>query len=435
MSNRGFGAKGLILWAVLLSVMMLPFIGTLNDLMAKVAASAGLDVFIEEKISPQMAAFVAALLTYVFKMEAASFGPSVYLMDRYLPYKLLLNWNCVGWQSLLLLLFSLVAGLQGSHSRLSKVKCILLGLLGVVLLNLFRIAADALILRSYGPGVAIAFHDYATLPLTFLWLAAFWYISTNYILSPRGAGGEGVSLKAVVDFLRGRRTLSVASMAIILLSTFLGGLGILSTKVSADDDPTRLSFEWFPNPVTVCTISTNRVMTHPDYTDLNDTAYEDSYTASSSGLRRWEFYLYGPLEEDYTMTGWIKYHVWLRSSAHLERSRIVYTIYDVDEDGSETQVRSDTAPIILQPSASAYDLMVYHSDSYTFEEGHTIKLGIDLYVRSGRTYTLEYDAPYRWSYLQLPGIVVSENALGLLFLAPLLPRLMAKIEGEEDEED
>lgn len=433
MSESELGIKSLILWAILLSLTMLPFIGTINDLLAQAAASTRLDAFIETYISPPMAMAVAAILTYVFGIEATALGHSIYLVEHYLPYKLLLDWNCVGWQSMLLLIISLAAGLQGSHSRLSKLKCILLGVVGVILLNLMRVALDALLLEAYGPRVAIAFHDYATLPLTFLWLAAFWYISTNFILTPRGAERGSMSLKAVIDFLAGRRTLSVASMAIILLSTFLGGLGILSMKVSAEDDPTKLSFEWFPNAVTVCNVTTNRVMTHPDYTDLNDTAYEDAYTASSTGLVRiWEFYLYGPLQENYTMQGAITYVVWLKGSVLLERTRIFYTIYDVAENGSETQVRRDWIPIFLTTTPARISLTVLQSSPYTFQEGHTIKLAIDLYVKAGRTYTLYYDSPSRWSYLKLPGIVVPENVLPLIFLAPILPGLMIRRRGEED---
>ncbi len=435
MSSGGFGVKSLVLWAVLLSLTMLPFIGTLNDLMAKAASAMGLDVIIGSYIAPPMATVVAAILKYIFGIEAAALGQSIYLMEGYLPYKLLLDWNCVGWQSLLLLLISLAAGLQGDYSRLSRLKCILLGVISVALLNLLRISLDALLLEAYGPTVAIAFHDYATLPLTFLWLAAFWYISTNYILSPRAVERDSVSLRTVIDFLTGRRTLSIASMAIILLSTFLGGLGILSTRVSAEDDPTKLSFEWFPNAVTVCDITTNRVMTHPQYTDLNDTAYADTYSASDTGLVRiWEFYLYGPLEEDYTMQGILTYVVWLKGSVLVERTRLVFTIYDVDENGDETEVRSDSVFIFLTKSPARISLTVTQSSPYTFEEGHTIKLGIDLYVRGGRTYTLYYDAPSRWSYLRLPGIVVSENVLGLLLMAPLIPGLMTQRRGDEDEE-
>ena len=435
MGRREFGIKSLILWAVLLSMTMLPFIGTLNDLMAKAASAVGLDALIGRYIAPPMATAVAAVLRYVFGVEATALGQSIYLLERHLPYKLLLDWNCVGWQSLLLLFVSLAAGLQGEYSRLSRLKCILLGVIGVALLNLLRIAIDALLLDIYGPSIAIAFHDYATLPLTFLWLAAFWYISINYILTPRAAERGVLSLKTAVDFLTGRRTLSIASMTIILLSTFLGGLGILSTKVSAEDDPTKLSFEWFPNAVTVCNITTNRVMTHPEYTDLNDTAYADAYSASGTGMVRiWEFYLYGPLEEDYTLQGILTYVIWLKGSVLLERSRLVFTIYDVDEDGDETEVRSDGIFVILTKSPARISLTVTQSSPYTFDEGHTIKLTIDLYVRAGRTYTLYYDASTRWSYLQLPGIVVSENVLGLLLVASIIPGLMRR-RGERGEED
>ena len=430
----GFGAKSLLLWVLLLSLTLIPLIGTMNDLMARAAALIGLDDFIETNISPQMAVTVAALLTYVFGVEATALGTSIYLVEHQLPYRLILDWNCVGWQSLLLLLASLVTGLQGDHSRLSRWKCIILGLLSVALLNLLRVSLDALILKAYGPTIAVAFHDYATLPLTFLWLAGFWYISTNYILTPRGSG-KAISPKALIDFLLGRRTLSVATMAIILLGTFLGGLALLSTKVAAEEDPTKLSFEWFPNPVTVCNITTNRVMTHPDYTDLNDTAKADAYTASETGLRRiWEFYLYGPLEENYTMQGLVTYAVWLKGSVILERSRLVFTIYEVDEEGDETQVRRDQIPIFLTTTPARIILTVTHSSPYTFEEGHTIKLAIDLYVKAGRTYTLYYDSQSRWSYLQLPGIVVPEKALGLLLLAPLIPRAMNTRRGDDEKD-
>lgn len=436
MSKREFGVKTLLLWTALISMTTLPLIGTLNDMMARVAALIGLDRIIEAYVSPIMASLVAAILNHVFNIEAKALGSSIYLIGEHLPYKLMLDWNCVGWQSLLLLLLSLATGLQGNHSRLSKVKCVLLGLISLILLNLFRVSAAALFIEVYGPSVAITFHDYATLPLTFIWLVAFWCVSTNYILSRADKGGD-IGLMAVLDFFRGKRTISIASMAIVLLSTFLVGLGILSTRVTADLDPTRLTLEWYPHPITVNTITTNRLMTHPDYTDLNDTAYSDSYTATTPGVQRlWEFYLYGPLEEEYTLSGLIKYVIWLHGSVLIEKSTLIFTIYDVDESGVKTQVRKDTIPIIIiTDTPSSYVFLVYKPTSYTFQERHTIELAIDLDVRAGRTYTLEYDSEERWSYLGLPGIVVSENVVGLLLVAPILPRIFDLLGGKGDEED
>ena len=425
-----FGAKSLLLWVLLLSLTLIPFIGTMNDLMAKIAALIGLDDFIETNISPQMAVTVAALLTYVFGVEATALGPSIYLVEHQLPYRLILDWNCVGWQSLLLLLVSLVTGLQGDHSRLSRWKCILLGLLNVALLNLLRVSLDALILEAYGPTIAIAFHDYATLPLTFLWLAGFWYISTNYILTPRGSR-EAISLKALIDFLLGRRTLSAATMAIILLSTFLGGLTLLTMKVGADCDPTELSFEWYPNAVEVCGITTNRVMTHPDYTDLNYTpSYTDSYTGGFGWKEAWAFYLYGPLVEDYTISGKANYTLWLHIEDDIPGTTIIWThirfkIYDVDKDGDLTHVHTD-GPYRIKLVENRPTKYEYEGDTistYTFEEGHTIKLGVEIYVTPHIDYILEYDSETRHSYLELPGIVVEENVVALMGMAPLLPWL------------
>ena len=81
---------------------------------------------------------------------------------------LYIGWNSVGWQSLVLLLFSGVTGLEGDWTPKSKLKCTLLGLESIVVINFTRIVAIALVLLKWGPSSAVMFHDHLSQLLTFI---------------------------------------------------------------------------------------------------------------------------------------------------------------------------------------------------------------------------------------------------------------------------
>ena len=231
---------------------------------------------------------------------------------------------------------------------------------------------------------------------------------------------------------RGGGTVSAALLIAALAS--MGGMVFattFATPVSASD-PTKLSFEYTSTPVVVNNVTTNRILTHPDYTDLGVIAHIDQAKARHppTWLTIGEYYLYGPLEESYTFTGDISYVIWMRvvPGKKPHTTSIRFIIYDIDETGGKTQVTTDTFDIELTKNYQRYVFNSSYTGPYTFQENHTIMVKIEIFASSKKyTYYFAYDSEDRHSYVDFPGIVVPENTLIILFLAPVIPILMKKI--------
>ena len=97
-------------------------------------------------------------------------------------HTLFISWNCIGWQSLVLLGISLFSGLRGRQSLEARVQVVLIGVAGTMLLNLMRVAAVAAIAATFGQIPALIFHDYGGTILVVCWLFAFWIFVQRWIL-------------------------------------------------------------------------------------------------------------------------------------------------------------------------------------------------------------------------------------------------------------
>ena len=94
-------------------------------------------------------------------------------------------WNCIGWQSLIVIGATLLAGLTGKFTFFSKLEVLLIGLIGTFLLNIFRISAIFALYYHTSRKVALAFHDYGSVILTILWMFLLWYYALNFVLQSR----------------------------------------------------------------------------------------------------------------------------------------------------------------------------------------------------------------------------------------------------------
>ena len=439
MSNRvkefllRFGARyeGVI-WFTLVGLTILPLITTINDLLTQVALGSGLYKILEKYTVPVMVRLAGTVLEEIFKIETVISGSSIFMITDGLPYEIDIVWNCVGWQSFILLALALVTVLQGKYTLGSRIKCVVLGIEGVVILNIIRVTSTCLLLLNGGYGPAITFHDYFSTVLTFVWLSAFWYLSQNFILEYKTEDDakpllqrirtsfEGLDLIGLLpDFIYGKKAMGLATMVIILLATFLNGVAILSVRATGVDQ-TILSFEHLTSPVTVNTISTSRIMTMPEFTQLDPSAYSDPIQASSSSefYEMWNFYLYGPLGADYSLQGSIVYTVWLKFTASQGQNnydtQIRFKLYDVDETGGSTLVDSEDFDIRIRKQMRQFQFTGSYIDEYDFDSGHTIRLSISIYDDRDLMYVLEYDSSQRHSNIDLPGMVVPENLADMI---------------------
>ena len=96
-----------------------------------------------------------------------------------------MTWNCIGWQSLLLLIISLVVGLQGNFTKISRLECILIGILGTFSVNILRMVFITLSIYYVNTVFAFLIHDYFAALTTIIWLFIFWWFSYSFVLEER----------------------------------------------------------------------------------------------------------------------------------------------------------------------------------------------------------------------------------------------------------
>jgi exosortase/archaeosortase family protein len=165
------------------SLMLLPLVTTFDDLLTAWAMRLGADNPLQT-IVPVEARMVVSLLG-LGGIHAAASGSHLVVWDGGgAMHTMYISWNCVGWQSLVVLGVSLVSGLRGRHPVEARIQVIVIGIAGTMLLNLFRVAAVAGIAATAGVTPAVLFHDYGGTILLIAFLFAFWIFVQRWILGP-----------------------------------------------------------------------------------------------------------------------------------------------------------------------------------------------------------------------------------------------------------
>lgn len=167
------------LLAVFLAV--LPFLVSFNEVLTHLVEKLNLYMWVQEKTVPVEVKMVGVLVS-PFGVNYLAHQNGMTVNGIYAR----MTWNCLGWQSLLLLGITLVVGLRGNYTFWSKVEMILIGLLGTFLVNLFRLTVIILLLAYARPLFAVVYHDYLAAIITILWLFAFWYFSYSFVLEEKG---------------------------------------------------------------------------------------------------------------------------------------------------------------------------------------------------------------------------------------------------------
>jgi len=93
-----------------------------------------------------------------------------------------ISWNCIGWQSLILFVITLLVGLQGNFTKSSKFDCVVIGILGTILVNLLRLAAITFLIFNFNAIPATVLHDYLSAFILILWLFFFWWFAYSFVL-------------------------------------------------------------------------------------------------------------------------------------------------------------------------------------------------------------------------------------------------------------
>ena len=184
MKRRDRDNINLTLLALLCAMLMLlPLVTTFDDLLTAWAMQLGASNPLQA-IVPVEARMVVGLIGLVGIHAAASGSHLVVWDGAGAMHTLFISWNCIGWQSLVLLGVSFLSGLRGHHPLEARLQVIVIGVAGTMLLNLLRVAAVATIAATVGVTPAILFHDYGGTILVVAFLFGFWIFVQRWVLGP-----------------------------------------------------------------------------------------------------------------------------------------------------------------------------------------------------------------------------------------------------------
>lgn len=166
------------LLAVFLAI--LPFLVTFNEALTHLVEKFNLYMWVQERIVPLEVKMVGVLvvplgINYLAHQNGMTVNGTYAGM----------TWNCIGWQSLLLLIITLIVGLRGNYTLWSKVETVLIGLLGTFLVNLARLTLIVILLAYSRPLFAVVYHDYLAAIVTIIWLFLFWWFSYSFVLEEK----------------------------------------------------------------------------------------------------------------------------------------------------------------------------------------------------------------------------------------------------------
>jgi len=178
----------LLFAALAIILALLPFVTTFNTVLTAFINSIGLYKTIQDRLVPWESSLIVTIVRWLginaFLLPKGETGAFVIQKgSEYIPADL--QWNCLGWQSLVLLILSFIAGLQGNFTKLSRLECILIGLLGTFLLNILRMAFITVGIYFVNTAFALLIHDYFAALTTIIWLFFFWWFSYAFVLETK----------------------------------------------------------------------------------------------------------------------------------------------------------------------------------------------------------------------------------------------------------
>ncbi|OGK19091.1 hypothetical protein A2799_04830 [Candidatus Roizmanbacteria bacterium RIFCSPHIGHO2_01_FULL_39_24] len=163
-------------------LMVLPFFVTFNEFLTRIVESTSLFRFIEKIIVPYEVMLTRTIVSF-FGVETQP-GTVAVIKDGVNQYTYI-AWNCIGWQSLVILFVSLKSGLVSGFTKSSRLEAVVFALVGTFLMNLARISAILIILYYFGRGPSSFFHNYISIIITTAWLFFFWWFVYRFILEEK----------------------------------------------------------------------------------------------------------------------------------------------------------------------------------------------------------------------------------------------------------
>jgi len=188
MKQKKVFKKILLITAIILPV--LPVIVTFSSVLTSFFEKMEWYLWIQEAVVPFESRLVAVLIRVVGIKGMISSNANysmVLLKPEGILLPVVISWNCLGWQSMILLSLTLITGLRGKYTFLSKIQVLILGILGTFLSNLFRMAFIVALAFYWNQLAARIVHDYFASFIALIWLIFFWWFSYSFVLDERKA--------------------------------------------------------------------------------------------------------------------------------------------------------------------------------------------------------------------------------------------------------
>lgn len=173
-----------VLLFLVASLMVLPLVNLFNNVITQAALSLKAYRVVSHYIVPWEVTWVVVILRWLGIAASAS-GEYILVGEGGRQTMVEIIWNCVGWQSLLMLLITGIVGLRGGFTLFSKIKALSLGIVGTVIINIIRITLVIVFFQNVDYRLALMFHDYGALLSNTGWLLLFWWFSYAYILEDK----------------------------------------------------------------------------------------------------------------------------------------------------------------------------------------------------------------------------------------------------------
>jgi len=168
-----------ILLVLVLVLATAPFLVTINEVLTRIVERNLLYGWIQKSIVPLEAKMMGVILMPFGYEYGFSPSNSIIVVNG---LRMGITWNCLGWQSFLLLMVSLVVGLRGRYRRWSMLEALVIGVLGTFWLNIARMLLTVLLAVHAPPIFRVVYHDYLAAITTVVWLFAFWWFSYSFVL-------------------------------------------------------------------------------------------------------------------------------------------------------------------------------------------------------------------------------------------------------------
>jgi len=165
-----------------LALMLLPFITTFNSFLTNILLKWQLYRALEDLVVPYQAKMLSSIVAlFPFPLSVAPTARGIWLNGGFVE----LQWNCLGWQSAVLFVATILTGFQGNFTFSSRAETVIIGFLGTYFVNILRMIIVVGLTAVGFLAPAVIFHDYLSLLLIIVWFFLFWWFSYSFVLEAK----------------------------------------------------------------------------------------------------------------------------------------------------------------------------------------------------------------------------------------------------------